>query len=94
MEYIKFPKPGNRPRRDVHHGGKLLIQTRRTLFCFCSRLDKELSPLVDTKHDRVYNVDLVDELYPVQVTNLRCRALIGLVETTSEAILSAMKVSN
>ena len=38
----------------VHQGGKLLIQTRTKTKQSSSRLDKELSPMVDIKHDRVY----------------------------------------
>ena len=36
---------------DVHQGGKLLIQTRRTLFCFCSFLDNGNPLLVYIKRD-------------------------------------------
>ena len=40
----------------VHQGGKLLIQTRTKTKQSSSRLDKELSPMVDIKHDRVYRL--------------------------------------
>ena len=49
----------------VHQGGKLLIQTRTKTKQSSSRLDKELSPMVDIKHDRVYCLDFKHCIYCV-----------------------------